>query len=150
MEGGLFSKINFDMKEALKSGDSFRLGVLRMLLAAIKNLEIENKGRGKEISEDDLVSLLRKECKKRKEAREVFISGGRSDLAEKEEKEAEIVSLYLPKEMEKDEIEKVVLKVVKETNGDFGLVMKEVMRELKGKADGKLVSEIIKENLGEK
>ncbi|OGZ02641.1 MAG: hypothetical protein A2430_02215 [Candidatus Liptonbacteria bacterium RIFOXYC1_FULL_36_8] len=146
MEEGLLFKINQDIKEALKGGDSFRLGVLRMVMASLKNLEIENRGKGKDVGEEDAIALLRREQKKRKEAAEVFLSGGRNDLAEKEKKEVEIISVYLPKEMEQKEIEEVVLKIVK-GGGDFGVVMKEVMKELKGKADGKLVAEIIKEKL---
>jgi len=146
MEEGLLFKINQDIKKALKGGDFFSLGVLRMVMASLKNLEIENRGKGKEVGEEDVITLLKREQKKRREAAEAFLNGGRNDLAEKETKEAEIILAYLPKEMERKEIEEMILKVVKK-GGDFGVVMKEVMKELKGKADGKLVAEIIKEKL---
>ena len=106
----LHQKLTDDLKDAMKSGDSFRTGVLRMILSALHNKEIEKKGKAQEpiLSEDEIVDLLFKESKKRKEAGEIYSKAGRADLSEKEIKELEIIKKYLPERLGEGEIEKIV------------------------------------------
>jgi uncharacterized protein YqeY len=149
---GLREKLSEDLKNAMKSGDKIRLEVVRMLQTMLRRREIERKGEGKELTEEDEIQVIKSEIKKRKEAIELFEKGGRIDLAEKEKRELEILNEYLPKQMSEEEIRGFVEKIIQETGAvgqkDFGKVMGLVMRELKGKADGSLVQKIVKEKLG--
>lgn len=146
----LHQKLTDDLKDAMKSGDNFRVGVLRMVLSALHNKEIEKKSKGGEaiLSDDEIADVLFKESKKRKEAAEIYSKAGRSDLFEKETGELEIIQKYLPERLSEEEIEKIVKTVIEKVGAkganDFGKVMAEAMKELKGKADASLVSEIIK------
>lgn len=149
-------KISSDLKEALKSGDSFRAGVLRMIIAAFKNKEIEKKGKGEgvNLSETEVINILSREAKKRKDAADAYVSGGRSELSEQELKELDIIKKYLPEQLSAEEIEKIVDKAIKKIEAkdqsDFGKVIGEAMKELKGKADASEVSAIVKRKIGEK
>jgi uncharacterized protein YqeY len=162
----LAEKIKDDLKNAMKAGQEFEAGVFRMLLSAFHNKEIEKKGKRAEpeLSDDEIIEILSKEGKKRKEAAEIYNKGNRRDLAEKEVKELELIKKYLPEEMPAEEIEKIVkgaierlgIKDIKDSEGkpsasygaSFGKVMAEAMKELKGKADAGAVSEIAKRILG--
>jgi len=149
----LLNKLNEDLKTALKGGDSFKTGVIRMVLASIKNKEIAKKGKGQEpaLTEEELIDLLMKEAKKRKESADIYKQGGRDDLAQKEEQELEFIKSYLPEELSKEEIEKIVKVAIEKTGAkeikEIGKVMAEAMKELKGKAQPGAVSEIIKKLL---
>lgn len=139
-----------EMKTAMKAGDSERVGLFRMLISAINNKEIERKGQGKEgaMSDEEIVQLLMSENKKRKESAEVYTQGNRADLADKEKKEMEIISQFLPKQMSAEETEKAVVEILNKSGAkEIGLAMKEVMKELRGKADGALIGEIVKKKL---
>ncbi len=146
--------ISDDLKNALKSGDSFKTGTLRLLLSTLHNKEIEKRSKSgeSELSEEETIEVLMKELKKRKEAAEIYLKGGRRDLADKEVKEAEIIKIYLPEQLSEAEIEKIMLKAIEKTGAktikDFGRTMAKAMKELKGKADASKVSEIIKKKLG--
>ncbi len=148
-----YQKISNDLKEAMKAGREFEVGVLRMLSSAFHNKEIEKKGRGMEpvLSEDEAIEILTREAKKRKEAFEVYQKAGRKDLAEKEAKELEIIKKYLPEQLSEEEVKKIIDTAIEKTGvkeiKDFGRVMAEAMKELKGKADASIVSEIIKKKL---
>jgi uncharacterized protein YqeY len=141
-------------KMAMKSGKEFELGVLRMLSAAFQNREIEKRGKGLEpvLSDDETTEILSKEAKKRKEAAEIYAKANRNDLAEKELKELELVKKYLPEELSAEEVEKAVKAAIERIGAnppvggekEFGLVMKEAMKELRGRADASVVSGIIK------
>lgn len=150
----LYQKIISELKEAMKSGDSFRTGVLRMLLSALHNKEIEKKGKGLEsvLSDNEIADVLFKESKKRKEAGDIYSKAGRSDLFEKEVKELEIIKRYLPEQLGEEEIEKIVKAAIEKVGAkdakDFGKVMAEAMKELKGRADASSISEMVKKNLG--
>lgn len=134
-----------DMKTAMKAHDTLTLGVLRFMLSEIKNREIDAKH---ELNDEEIIALLRTEVKRRNEAIEQFRQGGRLDLAEQEEKELVIISPFLPAQMDQSNIEAIVTKVVASTESkDFGQVMRLVMQELKGQADGKLVSELVRAKL---
>ncbi|MEK7549203.1 MAG: GatB/YqeY domain-containing protein [Patescibacteria group bacterium] len=148
----LSQKINQDLKEAFKGKDDFRVGVLRLIISALRNKEIEKKGKEeeKELSDEETIEILGKEAKKRKEAAEIYNKGGRNDLAEKEKRELEIIKKYLPEQLSEVEVEKIVKAVIEKVDvsasggKEFGIIIGEAMKELKGKADGKLVGEIIK------
>ncbi len=142
--------LSSEMKTAMKAGDPDRVGLFRMLISAINNKEIERKGQGKEgpMTDEEIVQLLTSENKKRKESAEVYLQGNRADLADKEKKEMEIIGQFLPKLMSAEETEKAVLEILSRSGAkDIGSAMKEVMKELRGKADGALVGEIVKKKL---
>lgn len=145
----LLEKLNQDLKEAMKSGNAGKLGVLRMLTSALKNRAIE-KGKDAVLTDEEAMQVLMREAKKRKESVEAFEKGGRPDLAEAEKKELAMLEIYLPKQMSKEEVVSAVEKVLAglADKSNQGLVMKAVMAELKGKADGKMISEAVKEKLG--
>ena len=152
----LFDQLQSDLRTALKEKRSFELGVLRMLIAALKNREIEKRGTGQSptLTDEDVLSVLAKEVKKRREAAAVYATGLRRELQEKEIKEAKFIEKYLPTQMSEAEIEAVVKKVIDalpaQAGGatDFGTAMKQSMAELKNKADGKKVGEMVKKLLG--
>lgn len=149
----LHQKITDGLKDAMRSGDDFQVGILRMIVSAFHNKEIEKRGKKLEpiLSEEEMVEILFREIKKRKEAIEIFSKGGRSDLAEKEAKELEIIKIYLPEQLGEEEVEKIIMAAVEKIGAkdikDFGKVMAEAMKELKGKADASLVSKILKKRL---
>ncbi|HCM36532.1 MAG: glutamyl-tRNA amidotransferase [Candidatus Wildermuthbacteria bacterium RIFCSPLOWO2_02_FULL_47_9c] len=142
-------RIQQDLKEAMLQRDELKTGALRMLLAAFVNKE---KEKGEPITEEQAQGVLLAEAKKRKEAAEAFEKGGRQDMAEKERKELEILQEYLPEQMPEDEIQKLAKEAIAKTGAsrpqDMGRVMAELMPQLKGRADGALVSSIVKELLG--
>lgn len=144
----LKEKIKSDLKDAMKSGDSVVRGVLRLLSSDIKNEEISLK---KELTDDDVLKILKKDIKRHKESIEQYKTGGRKDLVEQEEKELEILKEYMPEQMSEDEIRKIVFGVIKklEATGtsDFGKVMGMAMKEIGGNVDGSAVSGIVKEEL---
>ena len=141
----LKEKLFEDLKTAMKASQQSRVDLLRLIINAVKNKEIEKK---KELSDEDVTQVIISEAKKRTDAIDLFIKGGRKDLAEKEKKESEIIGAYLPKMMSAEEAEKIIEKILHKNDGaEFGVVMKEVMAKLKGKADSKLISEIVKDKL---
>lgn len=149
----LHQKITEELKAAMKTSRDFEVGVLRMLLSVFHNREIEKKGKGQEpvLSDEDIIEILSREAKKRKEAAEIYKQGGREDLVQKESRELEIIRKYLPEQLNEEAIEKIVKAAIEKTGAsspkDFGKVMAEAMKELKGRADAKTVSEIIKKKL---
>lgn len=146
--------INNDMKTAMKGGDQFTLDVLRFLNSAFGNKSIEKRGKGlsEELTDDEVLEILNREVKKRREAAELYKKGSRQDLAEKEEKEILIIQKYLPAQLPREEVEKIIdnILLTKLTTShvvSFGEAMREVMKELRGKADSRLIGEIIKSKL---
>ncbi|MDI6717492.1 MAG: GatB/YqeY domain-containing protein [Patescibacteria group bacterium] len=145
--------INNDFTEALKTGNADKVSVLRMVKAAITNKEIEKKGKGlaSELSDEEMIELLSREAKKRKEAMELFEKGGRNDLMGKELYEFGILQQYLPAQLTEQEIEKIVDEAIKKIGAsdikDLGKIMGEVLKETKGRADGKTLSETVKKKL---
>jgi hypothetical protein len=138
-----------DTTVAQKAGDAGRLGTLRLLVAAMQNREIEKRGAGSAgpLSDDEMTDLFRREAKKRREAMELYTKGGRDDLRTKEEAELAVIAAYLPAEMSRADIVAVVKRLADGGTREFSLLMKAAMAELKGKADGKVVSEVVKEVL---
>lgn len=144
----LLEKINSQIKEAMKGGDSFKVGTLRMVVSSIKNREIEKRAKFSDpLTEEEMMEVLRREVKKRRESIEIYGNAGRGDLKEKEELELKIIQAYLPAELTKEEIEHIVAGVISGGERELGKIMKQVKEQVGGRADGKLVSEIIKKNL---
>ncbi|MDP4115969.1 MAG: GatB/YqeY domain-containing protein [Bacteroidota bacterium] len=137
----LKEKINEDLKAAMKSGDKIRLETVRSIRALI--LEFEKSGANRELTPDDEIKMLSTAAKKRKEAMEQFSNAGRSELAEKEQSELNVIMEYMPKQFSEEEIFEVIKKIADEVGAkskeDFPKLMPNVMKELKGKADGKIV-----------
>lgn len=146
----LKDKVKEDLKNSMKAGDGQRTGVLRMLISVLNNKSIDKKGKGQseELTDEEILQSLMTEAKKRKESMEIFTKGGRADLADKEKKELEIIQQYLPKQMSREEVEKIVGEIIKKSGAsEIGSAMKEVMKELRGKADSALISEIVKQKI---
>lgn len=147
-------EVQREIKEALLQRDELKTGTLRMLLAALVNKEKENPPAGGQgsLTEDQTQTIVLSEVKKRKEAIEAFEKGGRPEMAEKERKELEILQKYLPEQLPEEEVRKLVEEAIKQTGAakvqDMGKVMAALMPKVKGKADGALVSSIVKELLG--
>ncbi len=144
----LLKRLQEEMKTAMKSGDKERLSTIRMLISEIKKVQIDKK---KELSDEEIVQILQKYAKQRKDAASQYREAGREDLAKKEEKELKIVQEFLPEQLSEEEIEKIVDEVIKETGAssikDMGKVMKAVMEKVKGRAEGSVVSSIVKKKL---
>jgi uncharacterized protein len=145
----LEEKINKDLTESMKSGDKFRLETIRSIRSII--IEYNKRGLNRAISPDEEISILSTAAKKRREAVEEYTKANRLDLAEKEEKELAIISEYLPKALTIDEVKEVINRIINEYGAkslqDFGKVMPNAMKELKGRADGKVVQDLVKELL---
>jgi hypothetical protein len=145
----LREKIMADVKSAMVSKDTVKLNTLRFLQSAIKNKEIEL--RPTPISLEDVMGVIRKIVKQRKESIEQFQTAGRTDLVEQESAELKVMESYLPAQMSKEQIEAIVTEVIAalgaKTIKEMGSVMKEAQARTAGLADGKLMSEIIKSKL---
>lgn len=138
-----------DMKEAMKAKDSLKLGTIRMLQSAIKNKEIEL--RPNEISDNDILDVIKKLVKQRKESIEQFQNAGRTDLVEKEEQELSVLNTYMPEPLSEAQTTDLVMAVIKDLAAssmkDMGAVMKEVVARSGGAVDNKIVSQLIKSKL---
>ncbi len=137
-----------DMKLAMKSGNKIERDTIRMLRAQIKLASIDKKD---ELNEAELAQVLQKETKKRKEAIEMFQQGNRQDLVKKEESELEIISTYLPEQLSDKDLDKIITEAIESlqvtSEKDMGRVMGAIMPKVKGKADGKVVQQKVKEHL---
>ena len=146
----LKDKINQDIKSAMKEKDSIKLESLRAIKSAIILFETKDPS-SSELEKSDEIKILQRLVKQRKESAQIFESQKRNDLAETEIIQSEFISKYLPKQMNMEEIEDIVLKIIEQTNSngmkDMGKVMGMASKELLGKADGKTISEIIRKNL---
>lgn len=145
----LKDRINQDLKEAMKSGDKIRLSVVRSIRALI--LEFEKSGAAKELTPDDELKMLTTASKKRKDSIEQFRNAGRTELADIEEAELKILMDYLPKQMDETEVKNEIIRLANEigakSKADFPKLMPLVMKELKGKADGKIVKSLVESYL---
>ena len=144
----LKDKILQDMKEAMKARDRLRLSTLRLLVSQIKNREIDAKG---ELKDDEVLVLTRKAVKQRLDSISQYEKGGRQDLADKERAEMEILKAYLPEELSREALLAIIDEAISATGAhspkDIGKVMKEVMPKVKGRADGKVVNELVRKRL---
>ncbi len=142
----LEEKIMEDYKQAMKDKDSLKVSVISFLRAQIKYAVIEKKV--DKLPDADIIAVIKRQVKQRHDSISQFEQGGRADLAEKEKKELVILKSYLPAEMPADELKKIIVEIVKETDAggvkDMGKVMKAVLARVAGKADSKLVSDLVK------
>ena len=140
--------IQNDLKQAQLARDEIKVSTLRLLLSEIKNVEI---AKGQSLAEQDIISVVQKEIKKRKEAAVGFRSGNREESALKEEAEAKVLEAYLPAQMSVEELTKIVEETITELGAssvaDMGKVIGAVMGKVKGKTDGGSVSAMVKEKL---
>jgi uncharacterized protein len=138
-----------DMREAMKAREQVRVGTLRMLMAAVKNTEVEKLH---ELSDDEVIEVISREAKRRRESIEAFEKGGRSDLVEKEAAELAVLEAYLPERLSDEELGALVDQAIAETGAStpkqMGEVMKALMPKLRGRADGAQVSALVKARLG--
>jgi uncharacterized protein YqeY len=146
----LYEQLTLNMKSAMKSGDRARVDVLRFVMAGIQGAQKDKnvKEPGVALTDDEVVALLQKEAKRRREAIALFRQGNREDLAAKDEADLAIIMEYVPKELSRAEIEKVVEDLHTQGFVEFNTLMKEAMKALRGRADGKVVGEVIKAKLG--
>ena len=147
---GTFERINDDLKAAMKGGRKEDVGIFRMVLAEIKNLAIEMNSRD-DINDDIVIASLVRAVKTRLASIEQYQAGGRDDLAAKEEREIEVISVYLPEELDEDELAGMVDEAIAESAADspkdIGKVMKIVMPRTKGRGDGNTVRNLVMERL---
>jgi uncharacterized protein len=144
----MLEKLHEDLKQAMRDKDEIKVSTLRILIAEIKNAEI---AKSQAISDQDIISVLQKEAKKRKEAAAGFRQGGREESAQVEEKELEVIQTYLPEQLSDEELTKIVKEAITELGAssiqDMGRVIGKVMSQEAGKVDGGRVSALVKEKL---
>lgn len=144
----LKQQIEEQIKNALKGGEELRLSTLRFLLSAIKNDEIAKQ---REVTDEEVISVVRHQVKQRKESIEAFQKGGREELAEKERQELEILNKFLPQQLSEEEVKKMVQETIAELpeseRKNFGKVMGVVMSRIKGQTEGNIVAKVVKEVL---
>ncbi len=142
-------QINADLTQALRAGDETRKTTLRLLLSVVHNAEIE---KGEPLDDGGVLAVIAKQVKQRKESAEEFRRGNRQDLVDKEEAEAAILQAYLPPAMSREDIETAARKIIDEVGAqgprDMGKVMGPLTAQLRGRADGKEVSEVVRDLLG--
>jgi len=147
----LKEKINEDLKNSMKARDAFRTETLRSIRAEI--LKMDKSGLNREMTPEEEMQLLLRQSKMRKESIEMFSQAGRNDLVDREKRQLEIINEYLPKQLSREEAEKIISDIIKSVGAvsdkDIGKVMGPVMKELKGKIDGKIIQEIVRTILGE-
>ena len=144
---GLKEKLQTDLTQAIRSRDELQSGTIRMLLAAITNEEVAGKA-AKVLSDAEIITVLSREAKKRREAVEAYTQAKREDLANKEKAEAAVIAQYLPEQLSEDAIKKLIQEAIASTGASgpsgMGLVMKQLQPKIAGKADGGLVSALVK------
>ncbi|MFC1948630.1 GatB/YqeY domain-containing protein [Chloroflexota bacterium] len=148
MDTDLKEKLNDDLKQAMRGGDKVRVSVIRLALSAVKNAEITKQGA---LESNDILGIIAKEARQRQESIEAFKQGNRADLVAQEEAELAILQEYLPKQMTRDEVVAEARRIIEEVGaqepGDKGKVMPRLIAELKGKADGRQINEVVTELL---
>jgi len=141
-------KVKTDLKAAQKKKDELKVSVLRLLLSAFHNRQIEKQ---RKLAEEDFLEVINSQIKQRKQSIEAFKKGGREELVEKEKKELEILKTYLPARISEGELEEIVSQVISSTGvkdaSSFGKVMGKVMAKVKGRAQGQTVAKIVKRKL---
>jgi len=144
----LRERLTAQMKEAMKSRDTLRLSAIRMVLSSVKNRDIELR---REMNDAEIIETIGTLCKQRRESIRLFKEAGRQELVDKEEAELALLIEFLPQQLTREELEALVDKAIAETSAtsgkDMGKVMKALMPDVTGRADGKLVSEVVKEKL---
>jgi uncharacterized protein YqeY len=146
------AQLKEELKQSMLARNTEKTSTLRMVISALGYYEIEKGGAGYEASEEDVQDVLQKQAKQRRDSIEQFEAANRNELAEKEKQELELLESYLPKQMGEEEIKQLVDEAITQTGAtnaaDMGKVMGALMPKTKGKADGGLVSRLVKEKLG--
>jgi len=149
---GLKEKLQSDLTDAIRSRAEVKSGTIRMLLAAITNEEVSGKS-ARVLNDAEIITVLSREAKKRREAVEAYVAANRTDLADKEKAEGDVIAQYLPTQLSEDEIKKMITDAITETGAagpaGMGLVMKVLSPKIAGKADGGVVSGLVKAALGQ-
>jgi len=149
---GLKEKLQADLTDAIRARDEVKSGTVRMLLAAITTEEVAGKA-ARVLNDAEIITVLSREAKKRREAVEAYTQAKRDDLANKEKAEAAVIALYLPEQLNEDQIKQMSTEAIAKTNAagpaGMGLVMKELQPKIAGKADGGLVSTLVKAALAQ-
>ena len=144
----LLERLNSDIKQAMKNKEKDKLSVIRMIKASIQNEALKI---GKEISEEEELTVLSREVKQRKDSLHEFEKAGREDLVEKIRTELQYVELYMPKQLSEEEVSEIVKQAISETGAsskaEMGKVMAVIMPKVKGKADGSLVNKLVQQHL---
>lgn len=144
-------KFQDELKRSMLARDEIKTSVLRMILSAINYYEIKKGGAGYSATDEDVFSVIQKEVKQRNDSIEQFKAGGRQDLVDKETKELELLHAYMPKQMDEEEVKNLVKDAIRQTGTtsikDVGKVMGFLIPKIKGKADGGMVSQIVKKEL---
>ncbi len=144
----LLKKFDDDLKTALKASEAERVSILRLIKSAVKNKQID---KGRELSEEEIISVLSTMIKQGRESIEQFTKANRMDLAQKEERDIVVLQAYMPRQLSSEEIDKIISAAIKEAAAggpqDMGKVMRIVMPKVKGLADGKHVNQRVKELL---
>jgi len=147
----LKQKLQEELKQTMLARDVLKTSVLRLILSAINYCEIQKGGAGYEATDEDVLQVIQKEAKQRKDSIEQFQKANRPELVEKETKELEMLQVYLPQQMSEDQIREIVKQTIGEIGAtsvaEMGKVMGALMPKFKGKADGGLVSKIVRESL---
>ena len=149
---GLKEKLQSDLTDAIRSRAEVKSGTIRMLLAAITTEEVSGKS-ARVLNDAEIITVLSREAKKRREAVEAYVAAKRTDLADKEKAEGDVIAQYLPAQLSEDEIKKMIADAIAETGAagpaGMGLVMKVLSPMIAGKADGGVVSGLVKAALGQ-
>lgn len=144
----LLDQIKTDMKEAMKAKDVVKRDALRLLLSAVKQVEVDER---KELNDDDVNKIIQKQVKQRQDSAAQFKEAGRDDLLEKEEAEIAVFMVYMPKQLDDAELETAVKEIIAQVGAesmkDMGKVMGSASKQLSGKADGKRINEVVKKLL---
>ncbi|UJF35075.1 GatB/YqeY domain-containing protein [Paenibacillus hexagrammi] len=144
----LSERLNEDMKQAMKSQDKFKLSVIRMVRSTIKNSEIELK---RTLDDNEVLDVLTREIKQRKDSLQEFEKAGRDDLAENLKAELVVLSAYMPQQLSEEEVKAIVQQTIQQvgasSKADMGKVMNALMPQVKGRADGKLINQLVQQSL---
>ncbi|CAM3437507.1 GatB/YqeY domain-containing protein [Marinicrinis lubricantis] len=144
----LSERLNQDMKQAMKDQDKFKLSVIRMIRSSIKNVEIDQK---KTLEDSEVLDILNRELKQRKDSLQEFEKAGREDLAANLRQEIDVITQYMPAQLTEEEVKSIVQQTIQEvgasSKADMGKVMSALMPKVKGRADGKLVNQLVQQLL---
>jgi uncharacterized protein YqeY len=144
-------KIDINLKEAMKLSDKIRVSILRIIKASLKNLEIEKRT---ELTDEDIIGVLSSLAKKGRESISEFEKAGRKDLVDRERQELLIIQTYLPEQLSSEELTSLISETIEQTGAsavkDMGVIMKQLMPKVKGRADGRVVNEKVRELLEER
>lgn len=144
----LKQKLQEDLKSSMKNKDAIKKSVITLIRSSIKQYEVDNRV---ELGDDEIVDLIAKQLKQTRDSREEFAKAGRDDLVSKAEAEIEVLKEYLPQQLSEEELNEIVISTISEVGAtsmkDMKKIMTSIMPKVKGRADGKLINELVKKNL---